>query len=113
VQKWTDFYKRYRSILDSDIIHVRRPDGRDIDCMLHVNPNLEHKGLAMIFNPLDQPVKRTIALPLYCTGIRGRAMIRREEGATMSHALDNQSVAQVSVEMSPRSVTWLVIDSAD
>jgi len=113
VQKWTAFYKRYRSILDSDIVHVRRADGRDIDCMLHVNPNLEHKGLAMIFNPLDQTVNRTQALPLYYTGIRGRALIRREEGASMSHALDNQSMAQVSVEMSPRSVTWLVIDSAD
>jgi hypothetical protein len=81
--------------------------------MLHVNPALEHKGLAMVFNPLDQSVTRTLNLPLYYTGIKGRAMVRREEGPTMLHTLDNQSMAQVSVEMSPRSVTWLVIDSAD
>ncbi|UCF16924.1 MAG: hypothetical protein JSW59_05585, partial [Phycisphaerales bacterium] len=33
VKKWVDFYKEHRDILDSDIIHVRRPDGRDIDCI--------------------------------------------------------------------------------
>ncbi len=26
VKKWVDFYKKYRDILTSDIIHVRRPD---------------------------------------------------------------------------------------
>src|SRR5579884_498568 len=36
VKRWVDFYKRYRAILDSDIVHVRRPDGRGIDCILHV-----------------------------------------------------------------------------
>jgi len=28
VKRWVQFYKKYRPILDSDIIHVRRPDGR-------------------------------------------------------------------------------------
>ena len=26
VKKWVDFYKQYRDILISDIVHVRRPD---------------------------------------------------------------------------------------
>ncbi len=26
VKKWVDFYKTYRDILISDIVHVRRPD---------------------------------------------------------------------------------------
>jgi len=80
VQKWVAFYAKYRDILDSDIIHVRRPDGRDIDCMMHVNPQLRHKGLAMVYNPLDHAVKRTVTLPLYYTGLKDRAVIRREEG---------------------------------
>ena len=44
VKRWVDFYKRYRAILDSDIVHVRRPDGRDLDMILHVNPRLPEKG---------------------------------------------------------------------
>jgi hypothetical protein len=112
VRKWTDFYKRYRDILDSDIIHVRRPDGREIDCMLHVNPGLTHRGLAMVFNPSNQQVKKTLTLPLYYTGITGRASIRREEGPSTSQPLDAEGEAQIPIEMGPRSVTWFVIDPA-
>jgi hypothetical protein len=73
VKKWVDFYKRYRAILDSDIIHVRRPDGRQVDCILHVNPQLDIKGLAMVYNPLNTSVKDTLRLPLYYTGLTDTA----------------------------------------
>jgi len=68
VKKWVDFYKKYRAILDSDIVHVRRPDGRDIDCILHVNPQLKQKGLAMVYNPTSRRISRQLKLPLYYTG---------------------------------------------
>ena len=58
VKHWVDFYRRYRAILDSDIVHVRRPDGRDLDIILHVNPRLPEKGLAVVYNPLDQEVPK-------------------------------------------------------
>ena len=48
VKKWVDFYKKYRPILNSDLIHVRRPDGRSIDCILHVNSQLNPRGLATV-----------------------------------------------------------------
>ena len=41
VKKWVDFYKAHRAILDSDLIHLRRADGRDWDGWLHVNPRFE------------------------------------------------------------------------
>jgi len=110
VKKWVDFYKKYRPILDSDIIHVRRADARDIDCMLHVNPRLKQKGLAMVFNPLDRPVKTTLKLPLYYTGLSDTATIRREEGQPISHKLDRQYNVEVPIEMAPQSVTWFVIE---
>ena len=37
VKKWVGFYKRHREILESDIIHLRRPDGRGLDGIMHVN----------------------------------------------------------------------------
>jgi hypothetical protein len=49
-----DWYKKHRPILTSDLIHVQRPDGRDLDCLLHVNPQLEEKGLVLCFNPLAE-----------------------------------------------------------
>lgn len=86
----TDFYKKYRAILDSDIIHVRRPDGRDIDCILHVNPQLPQKGLAMVYNPLNQSLKRVLKLPLYYTGLYDVAMISEQEGQPRPYKLDRK-----------------------
>ncbi|MHB8969790.1 MAG: hypothetical protein ACYC3X_18955 [Pirellulaceae bacterium] len=110
VKKWVDFYKKYRPVLDSDIIHVRRPDARDIDCMMHVNPQLQQKGLAMVFNPLDRSVTKTLKLPLYYTGLTDTASIRREEGQPVTYVLDRQYNVEVPIEMGPKSVTWFVIE---
>jgi len=110
VRKWVDFYKRHRPILDSDIIHVRRPDGRDIDCILHVNPQLKTKGLAMIYNPLDQPVQREVKLPLYYTGLTATARIREQEGKPKRYKLDRHYNIAVPVTISAHSHTWLLID---
>ena len=99
VKTWVDFYKKYRDILDSDIIHVRRPDGRDIDCMLHVNPRLKTKGLAMIYNPLNHPVRETIKLPLYYTGLTQEAMIREKDAEPKKFDLDRQYNVRVPIEL--------------
>jgi hypothetical protein len=110
VQDTVAWYKKYRAILDSDLIHVRRPDGRDIDCMLHVNPALKEKGLAMIYNPLAEPVQRTIRLPLHYTGLTGTARVREQEGTPTSYALDGEAAAQVPVTVPAQGHTWLVIE---
>jgi hypothetical protein len=110
VKKWVDFYKQYRDILDSDIIHVGRPDGRDIDCILHVSPRLEHKGLAMVYNPLERPVKKQLKLPLYYTGLTKTATIREQNGKSSEYVLDREYNVEIPVNMDPRSVTWFVIE---
>lgn len=110
VKSWVSFYKRYRAILDSDIIHVRRPDGRDIDCILHVNPQLKIKGLAMIYNPLDHAVTRDLTLPLYYTGLTKTARIRPQEGKPKAYRLDRGYNVLVSVDVPAQGHTWLVIE---
>ncbi len=110
VKKWVDFYKKHRGILDSDIIHVRRADGRDMDCMMHVNPRLTHKGLAMVFNPTDRLLRRTLRLPLYYTGLTDTASIRREEGPTRQYKLDRQHNVDIDIEIQPHSATWFIIE---
>jgi hypothetical protein len=110
VKKWVDFYKKYRPILDSDIIHVRRPDGRDIDCILHVNSQLKTRGLAMIYNPLDQPVTREVKLPLYYTGLTTTATIRVQEGKSQQYQLDRHYDVIIPVTVPARGCTWLLIE---
>ncbi len=51
----------------------------DFDCILHVNPHLDHRGLAMIFNPTcTSSHTRKISLPLYYTGLSEKALVLRE-----------------------------------
>jgi hypothetical protein len=110
VKKWVDFYKANRAILDSDIIHIRRPDGRDIDCILHVNPQLKTRGLAVVHNPLDGEVTRELRLPLYYTGLQDVAMIREREGQPVRYELDREHNVTVPLRIPARGMTWLFIE---
>jgi len=110
VKKWVDFYKEHRDILDSDIIHVRRPDGRDIDCILHVNPHLKRRGLAMVYNPLGRNVERQLRLPLYYTGLTTTARIREQRGKSRKYRLDRQYSVEIPINIAPGGITWFVIE---
>ncbi len=110
VKKWVSFYKRHRAILDSDIIHLRRADGRDLDYILHVNPQLKEKGLLMVYNPLDREVRKTLSVPLYYTGLTTVAAVREEEGESKSYTLDRDYKIVLPVSVAPRGVAWFVLE---
>ena len=109
VKKWVDFYIQYRAILDSDLIHVRRPDGRSIDCILHVNSQLDPRGLAMVYNPTSQTQQMNLKLPLYYTGLVEVAQICRNGGESTEYSIDRDYNVQIQIEMAPRSIDYLVI----
>ncbi len=110
VKKVVAWYKRHRDILNSDIIHLRRPDGRDWDGILHVNPALKEKGLAVIYNPLGKSIRRTIRLPLYYTGLTSVARIRVGDGPAKSFQLDRHYSVEVNIAIPARGHTWLVVE---
>ena len=104
------WYKKYRRILNSDIIHLRKPDARDWDGLMHVNPQEKERGLAMLFNPLDQEIERQITLPLYYTGLKDKARIREKEGKPRTYKLDAQQQVVLTVRIPARGYTWLVVE---
>jgi len=110
VKKWVDWYRKYRAILESDMIHGRRADARGIDWMLHVNPRLETKGMLVLFNPLAEPVDETVRVDLYYTGLTDTARVREQEGGYRSYTLDRKYRIDVPVKMAARSMTWFVIE---
>jgi hypothetical protein len=110
VKKWVDLYKANRAILDSDIIHIRRPDGRDLDGFLHVNPRLPVKGLAAVFNPTDRAIAKDWTLPLYYTGLTGSARIREKDGPPRTYKLDRSFRIAVPVRLPARGLTWFTIE---
>jgi len=110
VTEWVSWFKKYRDILESDMIHGRRADGRDIDWMLHVNPRLDHKGMLVVFNPRKEAVRRTLKLNLYYTGLTDTATIREREGKPRSYALSRQYRVEVPIKVGPEGMNWYVIE---
>ena len=104
------WYKRYRRILNSDIIHLRKPDARDWDGIMHVDPSGREKALALFFNPTSRPMTRTITLPLYYTGLKDKALIREQEGQAVSYSLDARQHVTLQVEIPANGYTWYVVE---
>ncbi|MEM8713742.1 MAG: alpha-galactosidase, partial [Planctomycetota bacterium] len=51
------WFKANRRILEADVVHGRRADGRDVDWMMHVDPwapEGEAKAMVVAFNPLGE-----------------------------------------------------------
>jgi len=109
VKQWVDFYKKHRDILDSDMVHIRRPDGRNVDGMIHVNPKLENRGLALLFNPRNERVSAKVRLPLYYTGLTEKANIAQQGREFKEYPLARDYSVEVGVEFGPRSMEWFLI----
>jgi len=103
-----NWYKKYFDILNSDIIHLRRADGRDWDGWMHVNPALKNKALVILFNPLSEPMTRTIAIPLYYTGLTREATVMRD-GKTVVYSLDRNYSAHVKLTIAAGGYAWFTI----
>ncbi len=109
VTRWVAWFKEYRDILESDLIHGRRADGRDIDWMLHVNPNLERKGMLVVFNPLEEPVERSIRPNLYYTGLTEKALVAESDDNPIEYRLNRDYTIEVPITIPPQGFKWFVI----
>lgn len=118
VKRWVDWYKHHRHILESDLVHGRRADGRDVDWMLHVNHDLPTKGMLVAYNPLDEPATRVLRVPLGLTGLTED--VRAEMG--FGSSIDGQSSAtysvgrdghvEIRVEVPAGGMTWVRLTEA-
>jgi hypothetical protein len=109
VARTIDWYKKYRLILNSDIIHLRRADGRDWDGILHVNPNLPTRGFLLLFNPLKTPITRKIRVPLYYTGLEKSATFVNDREKRRVK-LDRQYGAELEVTIPGEGWVWYAVE---
>ena len=110
VQAVISWYKKYRTILNADIIHLRRADGRDWDGILHVDPARPQRGLMMLYNPLPVAITRAIKVPLYYTGLADQVRIREKEGAARLMKLDRNYEISLTVQLPANGYTWFVLE---
>lgn len=110
VKKWVDWYKGYRDILESDLVHGRRADGRSLDWMLHVNPRLKHKGMLVVFNPTAAAIDRSLPVNLYYTGLNDGATVTGAEGASQRVELGRDYSVNIEVAVPAEGFAWYVIE---
>jgi len=109
VKKWVSFYKQHRDALDhGDIIHLRRPNGRDWDGILHANPSGVEKGLACLYNPLAESITREIRVPLHYTGLRKSARVSIDGAEPKAVHLSDNHVALLTVKIPAQGRSFLL-----
>ena len=109
VSNTIDWYKKYRAILNADIISLRRADGRDWDGWMHVDPVGDHKGFVMLFNPTTVPMIKTISIPMYYTGLKQTASCVDDLGTIKKYTIDADHNIQITITIPASSYKWLVI----
>ncbi len=105
-----DWYKKYRDILESDVIHGRRADGRDLDWMLHINPKLKQKGMLLVYNPTDAPISKKIRVNLYYTGLTDKAVVREKDESATNVSLKRDYTVELPVTVEANGMNWFVIE---
>ena len=111
VARTINWYKKYRSILNADMIQLRRADGRDWDGLIHVDPSSKQKALGMLYNPTKEKITRTIPVPLYYTGLTNTATLAIKDDMTTAkkYTLNRNHELMLTVTIEPESYTWFTI----
>ncbi len=109
VKKQVLWFKKYRDILESDIVHGHRADGRNVDWALHVNPHLDIKGMLVAFNPAGEPVQTTLRVNLYYTGLSETARVSVCDGPERTVRLRRDYTVEIPLEIAPQEMVWCTI----
>ena len=109
VSETISWYKQHREVLEGDIIHLRRADGRDLDYWLNVNPNGEEKGMLLVYNPLSDPITKKLTIPLYYTGLTDKARVQIEHSAVEEYDLDRAYNIELEISVEGNGYSWVVI----
>jgi hypothetical protein len=109
VRSQVEWFRRYRRILESDVIHGRRADGRDVDWMLHVNPRLDDRGMLVVYNPLEEDAQRTLTVDLYYTGLTDVARVHVEGAEHELHGLARDHTIELTLRIPAGGMTWALI----
>lgn len=79
LRKHTEFYKKYKYVLNGYTIHFMPPKidygnpcrATDIDAVLTVREDGDCRGILAVFNQTDRRITKTIEVPLYYTALCG------------------------------------------
>jgi hypothetical protein len=109
VRSQVAWFKKYRDLLESDFVHGRRADGRDLDWVLHVNPSLEAKGMLCVYNPTERPIARDLNVHVRYTGLNQTVRLRHRDQTEMACDVDSDHTIRLPVQVAGGSMEWWVL----
>jgi len=109
VSKTIGWYKKYRNIFNAPVIHLRRPDGRDWDGIMHADPQGRDKGMIMLYNPLDKSITRTIKIPVHYLGLYNTVIISEKDGKPVSYQVDRDHIVHLKATIPANSHNWFTV----
>jgi hypothetical protein len=109
VSSTLNWYKKYRTILNADIIPLRRADGRDWDGWMHVDPAGKDKGFVMVFNPTNETIVRHINVPVYYTGLQTKTKVTDNKGQEFSYVINKEKSIELAVQIPANGYSWFLL----
>lgn len=110
VVKWVNWFKKYRSTLESDVIHMRRCDGQSWDGILHANPKGKNeKGMIVLYNSTNKPISETVEVSIYYTGLHNEVTLTEKEGKPLKTKVSRGYSIPVKINIPPNGMTWFTL----
>ena len=107
VSTQVEWFKAHREVLEGEVIHLRRPDGKALDYWLNVNPQGEEKGMLLVFNPLDRSVTQKLKIPLYYTGLKYEILVTYSDDLQITKTLERDYSTELEITVPARQYTWI------
>jgi hypothetical protein len=109
VKQKVAWFKKHREILESDVVHGRRPDGRNLDWMLHVNSGLDECGMLVVYNPTGSQVSERLKVNVYYTGLSDVAEITDSRGGLVRVDVQRDFTIELKVDVPPNGMSWYLL----
>ena len=108
VRQQVQWFLAHRDILESDVIHSssRRPDGQDLDWVLHSNPACDPPAMLVVFNPTLERRKRIVPVNLYYSTLQRRAIATDQDGEVYDLVVDPRGRCAVEVDIPAGEMGW-------
>lgn len=106
VLRMVQWYKQHRRVLESDVIHLRRADGRSLDYVLHVTDSAPHKAMLVIYNPTEKALSEDIKLDLERYGFNPfKRKVQTNRAGRVS--TEGKAPSKIKVDVKERGWTWI------
>lgn len=109
VVRMVQWFKEHRRVLESDVVHLRRPDGRRLDYVLHITDQGPMEAMLLVYNPTSSTLTEEITLPLDRRQVKGskRVLINRSGVKKSQSSFPNK----VKVTVKGNGWTWIKFET--